>query len=365
MQNQLNAVRSDRGPASGRFLAMGGRYVALLSSDGLVLEGPGGTLHWHIERAGREARLLPISGPLAEDALLAALEAVFALMPGVSLIHTHAPAALCLPLIADGVVEAAPAQDSAGEDMRVSAAVDMFWQHAPVWLTQPRRQTFPTRQVVSDGKRHPLRPAKPEGTVYRRFIPWLDRVLSFRSVDIDRDLKSFSRWMNDPIVAEFWQEEGTPEQHRAYLNRLAADPHTVTLQACLDDVPFGYFEVYWAKEDRIAPYYDADDFDRGWHVLIGEAEYRGKAFVTAWLASISHYIFLDDCRTRRIPIEPRADNRKMIRNLGLGGYANLKEFDFPHKRAMLGMLLRERFFSERLWMPRDNVAAADLSVSLA
>ena len=37
-----------------------------------------------------------------------------------------------------------------------------------------------------------------------------------------------------------------------------------------------------------------------------------------------------------IVIEPRWDNHKMIRNLAKCGYANLKEFDFPHKRAMLG-----------------------------
>lgn len=365
MQNQLNAVRADRGPGSGRFLAMGGLYSAVLSTDGLLLEGPDGALRWRLEHSADEVRLLHASGPLSEAALLAALETVFALLPATSLIHTHAPAALCLPLIADGAVEAAPAQNSTGDEIRIVAAADMFWQYAPLWLAQPARQPFPVRQLICDGKRHPQRPAKPKGIVYQRFIPWLDQMLSFRSVDIERDLMNFNRWMNDPVVAEFWQEEGTPEQHRAYLSKLAADPHTVTLLACLDDVPFGYFEVYWAKEDRISPYYDADDFDRGWHVLIGEAAYRGKPFVTAWLASISHYIFLDDCRTRRIPIEPRADNRKMIRNLGLGGYANLKEFDFPHKRAMLGMLLRERFFSEKLWMPRDDSAATGLSASLA
>jgi hypothetical protein len=94
---------------------------------------------------------------------------------------------------------------------------------------------------------------------------------------------------------------------------------------CLDDEPFGYFEIYWAKENRIAPYYDVDDFDRGWHVLIGEPHMRGKRFVTAWLPSISHYLFLDDDRTQRIVIEPRADNFKMIRNLAQCGYANISK----------------------------------------
>jgi acetyl CoA:N6-hydroxylysine acetyl transferase len=54
----------------------------------------------------------------------------------------------------------------------------------------------------------------------------------------------------------------------------------------------------------------------------------------------------------------------MIRNLGKCGYANLKEFDFPHKRAMLGMLLRERFFADRRWVPRDT-ATSSYSQSLS
>jgi RimJ/RimL family protein N-acetyltransferase len=72
------------------------------------------------------------------------------------------------------------------------------------------------------------------------------------------------------------------------------------------------------------------------------------------MPSISHYLFLADCRTQRIVIEPRADNDKMLRSLARCGYALLKEFDFPHKRAVLGMLLRERFFGEALWVPRPD-----------
>jgi hypothetical protein len=55
----------------------------------------------------------------------------------------------------------------------------------------------------------------------------------------------------------------------------------------------------------------------------------------------------------------------MIRNLARCGYANLKEFDFPHKRAMLSMLLRERFFEERLWVPRTDATTPPRTASPA
>lgn len=232
-----------------------------------------------------------------------------------------------------------------------TASRQALWQLPTLWSRGPL-PAFALQYAMTEGRRHPLRPPKPQGTVYQRHIPWLDQTLSLRAIDPDRDLPAFHRWMNDPVVANFWQEEGELALHRDYLGRIAADPHTTGLIACFDEQPFAYFEVYWAKEDRIAPFYDAQDHDRGWHALVGEAAFRGKPFLTAWMPSISHYLFLDDCRTQRIVIEPRADNDKMIRSLGRCGYARLKEFDFPHKRASLGMLLREHFFADALWIPQ-------------
>ncbi|MFD2837131.1 GNAT family N-acetyltransferase [Azotobacter vinelandii] len=142
----------------------------------------------------------------------------------------------------------------------------------------------------------------------------------------------------------FWEEQGNLEQHRAYLERQLVDPHTLPVIGCFDGTSFGYFEIYWAKEDRIAPFYDVDNYDRGLHLLVGEEAFRGKAFYTAWFSSICHYMFLDDPRTRRIVCEPRHDNHRQIANFDRGGFAKIKHFDFPHKRALLVMLWRERFF---------------------
>ncbi|SFM49260.1 Protein N-acetyltransferase, RimJ/RimL family [Nitrosomonas nitrosa] len=317
---------------------------------------------WHLSQQFNELRLewreAHSKSPerLTMATFLAALEAAFTHFPHQTKIFVSVPKQLIAESYDSGVLVKT-------SDGSFIVHAELFWQQARVWHTGTRLQAYPLYLVISHGRRHPLRPPKPAGTVYRRFIAWLGRTLSFRTVDIDSDLVRFNRWMNDPVVAAFWQETGDLAQHRAYLEGIQADPHVISLISCLDDEPFGYFEIYWAKENRIAPYYDVDDFDRGWHVLIGESHFRGKPFVTAWLPSISHYLFLDDDRTQRIVIEPRSDNSKMLRNLAQCGYAHLKEFDFPHKRAMLGMLLRERFFAERLWVPRNTLSPHSVSLS--
>ncbi|MQT34924.1 MAG: GNAT family N-acetyltransferase [Pseudomonas helleri] len=187
---------------------------------------------------------------------------------------------------------------------------------------------------------HPQRPAKPQGEVYRRFDPQLGAWISLRTLDIELDLERFNRWQNTPRVLAFWDEGGSLDDHRQYLEKLADDPHTLTLIGCFDDQPFAYFEAYWAKEDRIAPFYDADDYDRGIHMLVGEQAHRGPHKVASWLSALTDYLLQDDPRTRRIVAEPRADNDKMIGYMQAQGYARIKEFDFPHKRAALMVLER-------------------------
>lgn len=222
---------------------------------------------------------------------------------------------------------------------------DMLWQLPDDWLPNRQERPYPvTMAMDASGRRHPVRPTKPSGEVYRRYDQGINAWISLRMLDIDTDLESFMRWQNSQRVAAFWEQSGTLEEHRSYLESQAKDPRVLNLIGCIDDEPFAYFEAYWAKEDRIAPYYDAEDFDRGIHMLVGEEHHRGPHKVKAWLNALCHYLFLDDCRTRRIVSEPRSDNDKMIQHLQARRFAKPKEFDFPHKRAALMVLHREAFF---------------------
>jgi acetyl CoA:N6-hydroxylysine acetyl transferase len=221
----------------------------------------------------------------------------------------------------------------------------MLLQRPELWLPDPPAP-FPLHHVVTEGKRHPLRPPVPAGTVYRRQIGALDQALTFRTVDPRGDLALFHRWMNDPRVDAFWEEAGPLDKHAAYLARASADPRVHALIGCFGGEPFGYFETYWAREDRIAPYHDVGDHDRGIHMAVGEPAHRGPHKVAAWLPGLAHYLFLADPRTRQVVAEPRADNDKMIRYLQQTGFYRVKHFDFPHKRAALMVLPREPFFAE-------------------
>lgn len=222
---------------------------------------------------------------------------------------------------------------------------ETLMQYPQFWLTHTR-PLLPHKAVLSKSGYHPMRPRPQQGELYRRYIPELGQDISLVGLDIDQHAILFSQWQNNDRVAAFWDQKGSLEEHTAFLKEQLADDKNQLIVVCLDDEPFAYIEAYWAKEDRIAPYYPVSDYDRGIHMLVGEERHRGAHKIAAWLPSVCHYLYLSDPRTDKIVSEPRADNQKMIAYLQKYGFAKLKEFDFPHKRSALMCQLRESFFAD-------------------
>lgn len=233
-----------------------------------------------------------------------------------------------------------------------SVRANMFWQVARLWTPTPAA-AYPRHEVFDGRAVHPLRPPKPKGRVYARFIPWLGGEISLDAATLN-DLADLHRWMNQPRVDEFWHEAGDLAHHERYLTGMIADPHIIPLIARFEGRSFGYFEVYWAKEDIVGPFCAAGDYDRGCHVIIGEEAYRGRSWFTAWLPSLLHFMFLDDPRTERIVQEPEASHSRQLRNLQRSGFCLSATVDLPTKRAAIVEISRRKFFGDRLWHPVDD-----------
>ncbi|KAI0131007.1 acyl-CoA N-acyltransferase [Daldinia grandis] len=219
----------------------------------------------------------------------------------------------------------------------------------------------PLQYILTNNVRHPLRQKPPHmGEIfYTRFVPSVGKYLSFRVASLSpkpipclgpmgpaerenthlntlSDTSLLQMWLSSPRVQAFW---GGYQPN--FLSNALQSRHSFPAIGMWDGVPFGYFEIYWVKEDNLGRYMgnDAQDFDRGIHVLIGEEWARGK--VQHWLSSIVHWCLQADYRTMNICLEPRVDNTKFIQHLQNGGFAKEREISFPHKRAWLCRLRRD------------------------
>ncbi len=231
------------------------------------------------------------------------------------------------------------------ESGEIRLSREEFYQLPDAWM-RPRPPRGESEEwTETNGVRHPVRPTMEPGVFYRRYVPSIQKTISFRTIDIERDLERFHNWHNQPRISHIWELNKSMDELRVYLENGQKDPHQFPAILEYDGEPAGYFEFYWASEDRIAPYYDHAPYDRGFHFLVGEKKFLGRANTKAMFHSVTHYLFLDDERTMRIVAEPRADNKAVLAYVTLvPGWRFVKEFDFPHKRAALLSAGRKEYF---------------------
>ncbi|PIK14876.1 GNAT family N-acetyltransferase [Halobacteriovorax sp. JY17] len=215
-----------------------------------------------------------------------------------------------------------------------------------VWA---KRNSCIQEEIIKTGNiSHPKRPTYFSGELlYKKYFPLINKTISFRVIDLEKDLDNFHQWHNKEFIYNFWELNKSKEELSQYLENALKDPHSIPAILEFNNEPVGYFEFYWVKEDRLGPFFNFSDHDRGFHFLIGEESCLGIKNVDSILKATSHYAFLNDTRTKLLAGEPRSDNKRIIRYTDhFECWRNEKEFDFPHKRAALLLCDRETYFKE-------------------
>ncbi|KAJ4295194.1 hypothetical protein N0V90_007204 [Kalmusia sp. IMI 367209] len=237
--------------------------------------------------------------------------------------------------------------------------------HLPTYYPPP-----PPQYIFTNDVRHPLRPKPPrQGEIFytsfgiqqtaptswsRRFthpdphrsnpLPVSDSHLpTVSTLNLTlSDPEYLHKWMNDPRISYFWGESGPQEHQEAFLQNGLKSRHSFPVIGCWDGRPFGYFEIYWVKEDKLGRYLpNVGDYDRGIHCLVGEQEFRGPHRVKVWLSALVHYCFLADLRTDTVVLEPRVDNERLAQYLMDVGFYKEREISFPHKQSNLMKIKRD------------------------
>jgi RimJ/RimL family protein N-acetyltransferase len=132
----------------------------------------------------------------------------------------------------------------------------------------------------------------------------------FRRLTAD-DLPLLRRWLEEPHVAEYWQEPRDEAEFRdKYLNMLTARdvrPYIVFL----DEVPVGYVQDYQARLVGGDWWPDAEPGTFGIDQFIGEPDWVGKGLATELIREFIGRLFSDPT-VEGIIVDPDPKNTRAI-----------------------------------------------------
>ncbi|KAJ9614534.1 hypothetical protein H2200_002671 [Cladophialophora chaetospira] len=203
----------------------------------------------------------------------------------------------------------------------------------------------PQPYFVTSSTSLPVMPTSQSGAVSMPTLPTLDSFF-----DRPSDLDLLHKWMNDSRVNAAWGVAGPQSTQQQFLVDGLQSRHSFPVYGCWDGKPFGYFEIYWVKEDKLGRLLGGEvgNYTRGVHCLVGENEFRGPHRVKLWLSSLVHFCFLADYRTETVMLEPRIDNTKFIGYLKDAGFYKQGEVSFPHKQSAVMRIDRDSWEAPEL-----------------
>ena len=161
--------------------------------------------------------------------------------------------------------------------------------------------------------------------------PWTIRPLTAHG----DDSKLVSRWMNEPHVAPFWEQAWPPARWAETLAAQLAGDCTRPFLVSHEDRPLAYLEVYRTPRDVVGRHYDADPYDLGIHLAIGELGNTGRGLGRALVTAVALGLSAADPRVRKVLADPDERHRIARRMFDAAGFASLGVRDLGHKRAAL------------------------------
>ncbi|GGD04711.1 rhizobactin siderophore biosynthesis protein RhbD [Thalassobacillus devorans] len=174
----------------------------------------------------------------------------------------------------------------------------------------------------------------------------VEKNISFRKLDYDRDLTDVFLWMHQQHVIPFWQLNLPFSKFSRHLKDALDDRHQTLYIGEIDGHPMSYWEAYWVKEDVVEKCYEAEPFDQGIHLLIGDPQYLGRGYALPLLRAMVGFQFKRP-ETKKVVAEPDIRNEKMIHVFEKCGFEAVHPIELPDKTGLLMFCHRETF--EKRW----------------
>ncbi|SDW28033.1 Protein N-acetyltransferase, RimJ/RimL family [Marininema mesophilum] len=175
---------------------------------------------------------------------------------------------------------------------------------------------------------------------FSTFHSGIQKTISFRPVEFERDIDRLYQWHKQAHVVPFWNLDIPRDQYEKHLTAFLADEHQDLHIGSLDGTPMSYWETYWVKDDILGKVIDFHPEDQGIHLLIGPPSFLGRGYAQPLLSTLTGRLFQHQA-TQRVVAEPEIRNEKMIYIFEKCGFRFQKEIELAGKRAALMVCHRD------------------------
>jgi RimJ/RimL family protein N-acetyltransferase len=159
--------------------------------------------------------------------------------------------------------------------------------------------------------------------------PWAVRGLTAADAEL------VSQWMNEPHVALFWQQAWPPERWTTEIADQLAGDYSRPLLVSYAGGPLAYVEIYRTPRDVVGLQYQADPYDLGLHLAIGEKQRTGRGLGRELVRAVADGLSLADPRVRRVLADPDERHAVARRMFEAAGFRFMAVRDLGHKHAAL------------------------------
>ncbi|MCZ3030117.1 UNVERIFIED_CONTAM: acetyltransferase [Acinetobacter baumannii] len=174
----------------------------------------------------------------------------------------------------------------------------------------------------------------------------------FLAFDIKRDFNKVLKWMHEPHVIPQWQLNKDKIELGVYFEKMIIDDHQKLFIIKISGRSVGYLEIYEAKRDRLSLYYDADEHDMGWHILLGESDVVGKGHFRTIMRMICFFIF-ENSFAEKIVGEPDVNVKSYQYVADQIAFESQGVIDMLEKKATLYHCYRKKFYQLHSVYPFD------------
>jgi len=169
-----------------------------------------------------------------------------------------------------------------------------------------------------------------------------ERLIEFRSLDLNKDIELIHQWVHSDHALPFWQLNMTIGELFTLYSSILQSPSSHSFIGCLDGKPVCQTDVYLVAIDEVSKYLDLQLNDCGMHFIMAPAEKRVAGLSYQMMKAFLFYFFSNDAAERMYG-EPDADNIKANRLVIRTGFQFLKQIQMSYKKANLYVLTKERF----------------------